>query len=103
MKCFWMSWYQQSEDYRPLTYPPNAAILGWWCSGVRDDDEGSSILCAAVLAESMELAEAAVHLDWPEAREWRFCSERDLNFLPGDRFPLAAWMAERFLAAKRQK
>lgn len=106
MKRFWISWYQPTEDYRPLTDPPNAAILGWWCSGYGESAEirklwgltprqTSATLCALVNADSRESAENAVHIDWPEATEWRFCYERECDFLPGDRFPLSDWVRDR--------
>jgi len=95
---YWISWYQPTEDYRPLTYPPNAGILGCWCTGVRAD--GASTLCAMVHANSQEQAEAIVQIDWPEAEEWRFCDETDLNL--GDRFPVeeGSWQDKRFKAHK---
>ena len=90
---FWLSWYEESEDYRPLTFPPNEAILGWWCSGYCSDD--SSTIVALVEAGSEEAAWKAVRLDWPEAVRERFCEAREDSYLPGDRFPLSDWMKER--------
>lgn len=93
MNRYWVSWHQPTDDYRPITCPPNAAIRGWWCSGY--DDEDVAILCALVQAEGQGFAEAAVLADWPEAERWRFCSIKDADWLPGDRFPLDDWMKER--------
>jgi hypothetical protein len=93
MKRFWMSWFQPTEDHRPLTYPPNAGILGWWCSGQRED--GAWTLCALVQARWELPAKIAVRKDWPEATEWRFVREVASDFSPGDRFPLSDWMKER--------
>ena len=90
---FWLSWVQPTEDYRPLTYPPNAAILGWWCSGYDNGDRAT--LGALVEARSERDAKRAVHQDWPEATGWRFVEERPSDWLPGDRFPLDPWMQER--------
>ena len=87
----WISWYQPTEDYRPLSYPPNAAIMGWWCSG---SAATSSTLCALVLADDEEAAREAVRKDWPEAVEWRFCVTKEAPQL-GDRFPFEDWMTAR--------
>lgn len=91
MKRFWISWHQPGDDYRPLTYPPNAAVIGWWKSG-----EGRMpILCAVVAAADEGAACAAVLQDWPEATDWRFCDEKPADWMPNDRFPLSDWMRER--------
>lgn len=91
-RLFWISWEQPTEDYRPLTYPPNPAILGWWCSG---SGEGYFTLCAYVEAENEAAAEEAVLKDWPEIEHWRFCQGRD-HYEPSDRFPVDdGWAAER--------
>lgn len=92
---FWLSWYQPTDDYRPLTDPPHPQVLGWWCSGFRCDDEAAT-LCACVEAETDEEAKVYVRISWPEATEWRFCEEKAGSFVPGDRFPLSAWMKKRF-------
>jgi hypothetical protein len=96
MSRFWVSWYQPTEDYRPLTYPPNNHILGWWCSG---HAEVGSTICAAIEAENEEAAREAVLKDWPEAfdvEDWRFINEKPNDWKPGDRFSLSDWMIERF-------
>lgn len=93
LKRFWISWSQPTEDDRPLTYPPNAAILGWWCSGY--DADGYATLCAFVQAKSEADAELQVLKDWPEAGPWRFNDERAWDWEPSDRFPLSDWMEER--------
>ena len=95
-KRFWISWVQPGDDYRPLTYPPNTGILGWWCSGY--SGEGSTI-CAVVEAPNSSDAKAAILKDWPEALElddWRFVEERAKDWRPNDRFPLSEWMEPRF-------
>lgn len=96
---FWISWVQTTDDFRPLTDPPNKAILGWWCSGYTDR---GATLCAAVEAASEGSAEQAVMIDWPEAAgEWRFCERVEDNFRPSDRFPIGRdWMKERFGGAE---
>jgi hypothetical protein len=108
-KLWWLSWDQTTSDERPLTFPPNEAILGWWNSGSRCSDDAHTI-CAFVQAETEEEAKAAVKKDWPEAEEWRFCGEtsvkpgdrfplKETSVKPGDRFPLKDWMKPRFAAA----
>jgi len=91
---FWISWIQQTEDFRPINYPPNEAILGWWCSGCTADEE--PILCACVDAQDDSDAEHWINKEWPEASEWRFFQERPGDWIPGDRFPLSDWMKPRF-------
>ena len=92
-KRFWLSWYQPTEDARPLTYPPNEAIRGWWESGVRGD--GAGVICAVVDAPGDGQAWAAVRVEWPEA-ERRFTCLRDDDYAPGDdRFPPSEWMEPR--------
>ena len=87
----WISWLQPTEDYRPLTYPPNKEILGWWCSGYTDE---AATLCALVQAEDEQAAKAEVIKEWPEAERWRFCERRETKDL-GDRFKPTGWMVER--------
>ena len=89
---FWLSWYEKAEDYRPLTFPPNKAICGWWCTG-----EGSDgwTLCATVDARNEKSAWSAVRKDWPGAIE-RFTNVEDEAFTPPqDRFPQSDWMIPR--------
>ena len=93
MHRYWISWIQPGDDYRPLTFPPNEQILGWWCSGYDADDNAT--LCAVVSAANDEDAQDAVRTDWPEAEQWRFISQREEGFMPGDRFVLEPWMKER--------
>ena len=98
---FWVSWVCEEEDYRPLAYPPNPRILGWWCSG--EDANGNTVLCAAVEARDEEAARDAIYADWPEAERttdtigWRIFGEIETpDWRPGDRFPLSDWMISRF-------
>jgi|SRR5882757_6278637 len=91
---YWLSWIQPTEDYRPLTDPPNVAVLGWWCSGY--DSEDHATLCAGVWAKSEPAAKKHIQEDWPEAKEWRFCEQQESNFIPSDRFPLEGWAKERW-------
>ena len=89
---YWISWFQPGEDYRPLTFPPNEAIRGWWCSGYTDTQ---SVLCAVVDAKSEKEAEDAILMDWPDLYEWRFIEIKPNGWVPGDRFPPSDWMVER--------
>ena len=90
MKRFWMSWVQPTEDYRPLTFPPNEAIRGWWNTGFDNDDYATIV--AVVDAPSQEEAWDEVRKDWPEA-VYRF--QHEGTYPEGDRFPLSVWMLTR--------
>lgn len=93
LKTYWTSWEQPTEDYRPLTFPPNEGILGWWCSG---KGENYATLCAVIAAENEEDAINIVKKDWPEWIQWRFMNENSEIDL-GDRFVVEAdsWMIDR--------
>ena len=95
---YWISWYQPTSDYRPITDPPTKRILGWWCSGERAD--GTAVLCALVDAQTEGEAKRAVGVSWPDDVEWRFFNECPADWLPGDRFPLDDWMRARIEKAK---
>lgn len=86
---YWISWYQTTDDLRPIDFPPLPEVLGWWCSGIRCSDDAATI-CAIVKADSEDEAKAAVRKHWPEASEWRFCNPKP-NYQPSDRFPLPEW------------
>lgn len=94
MTTFWVSWEEKSEDYRPLSDPPNQAIIGWWKSGEAGDGSYATIV-AWVKAEDEASAKAAVVKDWPGDRVWRFCNPCKHGFTPGDRFPLKGWEKKR--------
>jgi hypothetical protein len=97
VKRFWLSWVQPTKDFRPLTDPPAANVLGWWCTGHDADDHAT--ICALVQGDCLETAQASVRESWPEApartRAWRIEDEVPPDALPGDRFPLKPWMQER--------
>lgn len=101
MSTFWLSWPQRTEDFRPLTDPPDVRVIGWWCSGYDAND--TAILCALVTAANIGEAKAAILVSWPEApskrQAWRIEEERPSDWLPGDRFPLNGWMKKRAMAA----
>ena len=101
MSLYWISWYQPTDDERPLNYPPNDAVLGWWNSGSRCSDCAHT-LCAWVSAPDEETAKSAVQRDWPEAVEWRFCEKRD-RIDSGDRFRPTNWMIPRMDAYTNQE
>lgn len=86
---WWLSWYQPTEDHRPLTFPPNESILGWWCSG--SGEEGATLV-ALVAAPTERKAWAAVRQDWPDKGGHRFCKAVSADYRPGDRFPINGWM-----------
>ena len=100
MKRFWISWTQLSEDYRPLQDPPQPDnIKGWWCSG-----QGIAgdyfVLCAVVDAKDERQAERIIKKAWDsngeEVGEFRFVTEKPLNWLPSDRFPITHdWQKKR--------
>lgn len=92
-KRYWLSWVQPTDDPRPLTYPPQPPILGWWRTGYDADDNFT--LVALVAAESDGEAKSAVREDWPEAEHWRFCDEVPLDWRPSNRFILDDWMRDR--------
>jgi len=102
MQRFWVSWVQRTEDYRPVNYPPNRRILGWWCSG--SDSDENAVLCAVVEANNESEVRDAVYTDWPELAEnpdWRFMEEKSDTFVPNDRFPISGWMTSRFDRKKK--
>jgi hypothetical protein len=93
---YWLSWYEKKPDYRPLTYPPNEHILGWWCSGYGEDDDAT--ICALVAAPSEQAAWNFVEVDWPcypKEREIRFIGLINEDFRLSDRFQPSKWMIER--------
>ena len=98
MRRYWLSWWQPDPDYWPPVEPPTAPILGWWCSGVRSDDDWEDkdfSICAFVEADTQVEAWAAVHANWPNVGEKRFCELVEPDYLPSNRFPLEPWMIER--------
>lgn len=92
-KKYWASWNQYTNDWRPLNYPTNHCIIGYWCSGYAGSTNGQgyptySTVCAVIEANSKEAAIAAILEDWPEATHdvWRFFDEKPIDWRPGDRF-----------------
>lgn len=93
MSLYWISWYQPTKDFRPMSYPPNKNILGWWKTG--ESHLRESILVAMVNAISVNDAKKIIRKDWPEVTTWQFIDEKTSLDL-SDRFPLTEWMTERF-------
>ena len=94
MKLYWCSWVCKEDDYRPITYPPNDSIIGWWCSG---ESGGGYIICAYIYAKNELRAAMAISLDWPEFEgEWRFIEERD-SVSDSERFALTKWMRAKII------
>lgn len=91
----WISWFQPTEDHRPIQYPPTEKVLGWWCTG---ENEKGKTLVALVDSESEEDAQIQIRLNWPEAETWRFCEDRDSKEF-NTRFPLQDWMIKRGLTS----
>lgn len=92
MNRYWLlSWPQPIEDFRPLTDPPDARVLGWRCSGYDSVDRAT--LCALVQGLTLRHAKQGVRRSWPEApsprASWRIENEVEPTWLPGDRFPLS--------------
>ena len=98
MQRYWVSWKEYEKDYRPIHDPPNAAILGWWCSGHGDT---YSTLCALVQCESKAEIAQVLGEDWPQENlvfDMRFIQVVDMDYQPSDRFVLTDWMKERMNA-----
>jgi len=96
MSNYWISWWQPTDDYRPLTFPPNPGVMGWWKSGETMDEKPKSSLCAWVVAKNEDEAMEVVLKDWPEAEDWRFITPQADDWDgPGDRFPLPDWSPKR--------
>ncbi len=98
---FWLSWHQAIEHVQPQADPPTAPVLGWWNAN-SGFSEKTATLCAAVLATDEIGAKLHITANWPEARLWRFCEAKPLDWRPSDRFPIIAdWARDRFNAVMR--
>lgn len=87
MKRFWISWLQDTEDFHPITSPPNPSIVGWWRSSESDDFH---VLCAVVDARNADEARDAILQEWPLAMEqagWSHFDNKPLDWLPHNSFP----------------
>jgi hypothetical protein len=97
MNRYWVSWVQETNDFRPTSFPPGKQILGWWCTGFTSGED--AILCALVSGTCEADAMTAIWREWPEANEWRFFQEVSNDWRPTDRFPIKDWMKERIEVA----
>lgn len=88
----WISWYQPTDDHRPVNYPPTEKVLAWWCTG--HSAAHGATLVALIDVHNQEQAEHHVKLNWPEAEKWRFCVDKNDKVF-GDRLPVQDWMIER--------
>lgn len=92
MKRFWISWYQPTDDYRPVYDPKKESEPldhNYWASGQRGSDNAWT-MCAIVFGKTEAAAKKTIQVYWPEAKEWRFCEEVSEDWTPGDRFPMKA-------------
>lgn len=87
----WLSWYQPTEDHRPVSYPPNEGVLAWFCTG--RSERGATIV-ALIEADTEEQAKEIALKDWPEIVDWRFCEDKHDRKL-SNRFPVSDWMLAR--------
>ncbi len=98
-QCFKFSWNEPDTgdgDFRPIHYPPNANVLGWWVTGYGRD---YATLVAFVLATSTEEAEDILEKDWPGKKQVRYGEVvSDVSKEVDGRFPLSDWMIPRFKA-----
>jgi hypothetical protein len=89
-KYKWISWFQPGDDHRPINFPPDKRVLGWWKTGERSYDSASTLV-SLVLAKTEEEALSILKIDWPEVDEVRFCEDKNDTKL-SDRFPIKEWM-----------
>lgn len=88
MKRYWCSWYETSQDYRPIKVE---GAPKWWCSGETCEEPPRATLCAVVDAEGEADAFSLLDKFWPGATsaERRFCEERAADWMPDHtRFPV---------------
>lgn len=89
MRTFWISWWQPTEDYRPVYDPSRESEPfnhNYWCSG--SDGSGDWSMCALLKAKNKADAKARIKKYWPEADVFRFCDEKPDGWTPSDRFPM---------------
>lgn len=87
----WISWYQPTDDHRPINYPPTEKVLAWWKTG--ESDKGSTLV-ALVDVDTEISAQESILGNWPEVKDWRFCEEKNDKIF-GSRYPVQDWMIER--------
>ena len=75
-------------DYRPFTVPLPECIKGWWCSGSGENRDGEYATICAVMDSGDEDTAKAIIRDFWNPCGWRFCNERDPDWMPDSwRFP----------------
>jgi len=91
-----MSWYD--ADARPVCWPAPAGVLGFWESGVTAEEPARVTVVALVDAPDADAAQAIIAAGWPDVGKdrfgWRFVEEREVGFVPGDRFRRPKWAEE---------
>lgn len=89
MKRYWVSWWSGYYEDEGCSQPP----FQMWISGQRDrvnsdpDSERDEASCCAVIDANSEAEIWAVVAKHFPDYEQRFCTEREDDFKPGDRFP----------------
>jgi hypothetical protein len=86
---WWISWQEPTGDdgdYRPVSWPLPKSVLGWWCTGEAMDSSYATLV-AWVAAANEKAAKSLIEKHWKPG-PWRFCDERQLDWTPGDRFPM---------------
>lgn len=91
---FWISWYQPTNDYRPIR-TDSENILCWWNTGIRCSDD-SATLVAHVRAPSVLESKELIQEYWPEADEWRFCEPTTGDRPASSRFTIPEHMEKNY-------
>lgn len=82
MKWLRHRFYQPTDDYRPIKWPPPGP---YWCSGIRDSDDASVIVAYTKTPEQ-------VTEFWPEAEDIDTQERDELTFT--DRFARPDWWTD---------
>lgn len=97
-RLFWVGWQFKGADWRPIHFPPNEGILGWWKTGEAGCGEPTiSTLVGWVEAETEEAAVALVSEEWDvdlRGGDLRFVEQKQ-KVVTSDRFPTKDWMVGR--------
>lgn len=97
-RLFWVGWQFKGADWRPIHFPPNEGILGWWKTGEAACGEPTiSTLVGWVEAETEEAAVALVSEEWDvdlRGGDLRFVEQKQ-KVVTSDRFPTKDWMVGR--------
>lgn len=86
MARYWVSWYSGYYISEGCTKPP----FQIWESGYRERNDDTMktdlTLCAVIDANSEDEIWQVIERHFPDY-EYRFCEPRELDYMPGDRFP----------------